>query len=303
VALVAAVALDLLVGDPRRLHPVSGFGRVAELTERALWRDSRLCGTCHAALLVVSTIAAVAGLEQRLRPRPGARTTFAAAVLWSTLGGRSLGRYARALGRAVAHGELDRARALAPALVGRDPTALGGEELCRATVESVAENTTDAIVAPLIWFTAFGAPGAAAYRAVNTLDAMCGHRSPRYAAFGWASARLDDALTWPCARIATGLAVAVAPVVGGSSRETLRALGTAREHPSPNAGLIEAAFAGALRVRLGGRNDYAGRVERRPTFGGGDPPDPLHIERAVRLSRAVAATTVSSALLVRALLR
>lgn len=301
-ALVAAVALDRLFGDPRRLHPVSGFGRLAERTERGLWRDSRLYGSCYAALLVVSTSAVVAGVEQRLRSRPRARTVFAAAVLWSTLGGRSLGRCASALGSAVADGELERARALAPALVGRDPTGLGGTELCRAAVESVAENTTDAIVAPLLWFAACGAPGAAAYRAVNTLDAMVGHRSPRYAAFGWASARLDDALTWPCARIATGLTVALAPVVGGSRRETLRAVAGAHGHPSPNAGLIEAAFAGALRVRLGGRNDYAGRVEQRPSLGRGELPCPPDVERAVRLSLALTVTTVLSALMARALL-
>ena len=296
-ALIAAMALDLVLGDPPRLHPVSGFGRAAQLGEQALWRDSRRSGAWYAGLLVAATTASVAIAERRLRTRPRACTAFAATVLWLTLGGRSLARSARAVGHAVAIGDLDRARALAPTLVGRDPTRLDSAELCRAAVESVAENTTDAIVAPLCWFAVCGPAGAALYRAANTLDAMFGHRSARYERFGWASARLDDVITWPCARLATALAVALAPIVGGSRRETAGALGRADQHPSPNAGLIEAAFAGALGVRLGGRNDYGGRIEQRPTFGRGDLPDPADIERAVRLSQAIAAATVSSVLL------
>ena len=299
-ALIAGVALDLVLGDPPRLHPVAGFGRLAQFGERALWRDSRRRGAWHAGLLITMTAASIAIAELRLQARPRARTLFAATVLWSTLGGCSLACHARALGGAVAAGDLDWARALAPALVGRDPTRLDGAELCRAAVESIAENTTDAVVAPLCWFAVCGPAGAAAYRAANTLDAMVGHRSARYARFGWGSARLDDLLTWPCARLAAALAVALAPIVGGSRRETVGALGRACEHPSPNAGLIEAAFAGALGIRLGGRNDYGGRIEQRPTFGRGDLPGPADIERAVRLSQAIVAATVSSALLARA---
>lgn len=302
-ALLAGTALDVVLGDPRRLHPVSAFGRLAQLGERPVWRDSRLRGSWYTGLLVAATVASVATAERALRSRPRVHIAFASAVLWSTLGGRSLARYALALGSAVALGDLERARALAPTLVGRDPTTLDGAELCRAAFESVAENTTDAVVAPLCWFAVLGPSGAAAYRAANTLDAMVGHRSSRYAAFGWASARLDDVLTWPCARVATVLAAALAPTVGGSRRETMRALSRAREHPSPNAGLIEAAFAGALRVRVGGRNDYGGRVELRPTLGRGDLPGPIDIERAVRLSRALTLATLASVLAGRALVR
>jgi adenosylcobinamide-phosphate synthase len=293
-ALVAAIALDHVVGDPRRLHPVAGFGRLAQSLERTLWRSSRLSGACYAGLLVASSAASVAAAERLLRRRSGARTTFAVVVVWSTLGGGSLWRCARALGVAVAAGDLDRARKLAPTLVGRDPTRLDEPELCRAAIESVAENTTDAVIAPLLWFAVCGAPAAAAYRAANTLDAMVGHHSERYAAFGWASARLDDVLTWPCARIASALTVALAPLAGGSRGDALRALACAREHPSPNAGLIEAAFAGALGVRLGGSNDYGHRVEERPTFGTGDPPRPADIERAVRLSQVVTVAAVTT---------
>jgi adenosylcobinamide-phosphate synthase len=294
VALLLGAALDLRLGDPQRMHPVGGFGAVAALGERSLWRDSHRWGAGYTALFVGAPTAAVALAERRFRGRPYARTAFAAFVLWSTLGGRSLGRHALALGEAVAREELELARSLVPALVGRDQAGLDGPELCRAAVESVAENTTDAVVAPLCWFAAFGPAGAALYRAANTLDAMVGYRSRRYASFGWAAARLDDTLTWPCARLATALAVVLAPTVGGRSHESARALAAAREHPSPNAGLIEAAFAGALRVRLGGGNSYGGRFEQRPTFGSGALPGPVDITRAVRLSEAVALTTLAT---------
>jgi adenosylcobinamide-phosphate synthase len=152
----------------------------------------------------------------------------------------------------------------------------------------VAENTADAVVGPLLWGALAGPAGVAAYRAANTLDAMVGHRSARHARFGWAAARLDDALTWPAARLAAGLAVVLAPAAGGDpgrAWRTLRRDGAA--HPSPNAGRLEAAFAGALGVRLGGRNRYPWQVEDRPPLGDGPAPDPDAVARAVRLSRAV----------------
>jgi adenosylcobinamide-phosphate synthase len=285
----AALALDALVGDPARWHPVAGFGRLAAALERTVWRDRRRAGALYTVLLVGATYAGVRGLERRLGHR--ARFAFSVLVLWSTLGGRSLARHAQELAHAVERGDLEQARRIAPALVGRDPSRLDAAELCRAALESVAENTTDAVVAPICWFTLLGPSAAAAYRAANTLDAMVGHRSPHYARFGWASARLDDALTWPCARAATASTIALAPVVGGRRRDCLRALPASRRHPSPNAGLIEAAFAGALGVRLGGRNDYGGRIEERPALGQSDPPTPRDLRRAVRLSHAVAVVT------------
>jgi adenosylcobinamide-phosphate synthase len=288
-AIGGALVLDTLVGDPARRHPVAGFGRIAATLERTLWRDRRAAGALYTGLLVGGTFAVVQLAERSLGRR--ARVAFDVLVLWSTLGGRSLSRRAQELAHAVEAGDIAHARTIAPALVGRDPSRLDGPELCRAAVESVAENTTDAIVAPVWWFAVLGAPGAAAYRAANTLDAMVGHRSPRFARFGWTSARLDDVATWPWARVATATAVALAGAVGGSGRECLRALRGARRHPSPNAGLIEAAFAGALGVRLGGRNDYDGRIEDRPALGHGSLPQPADVRRAVRLSYLVTATT------------
>lgn len=295
---VAGFAVDLVVGDQRRLHPVAGFGAAARAIERVVWRPSRMAGAFYAAGLVTATGAAVALAEQRLAgPR---RHVFGALVLWTTLGGRSLTQTALELARALERGDAEEARRIVPALVGRDPYLLDGAGLARAAVESVAENTSDAVVAPLLWYCALGIPGAAAYRAANTLDAMVGHRSERYQRFGWAAARLDDMLSWPAARATVMLTSILAPIVGGDMRGAWRtARRDGRRHPSPNAGLVEAAFAGALGVRLGGTNVYDGRTEERPTLGRGCAPDSRDVRRTVRLSLAIAALAAGLAALVR----
>jgi adenosylcobinamide-phosphate synthase len=188
----------------------------------------------------------------------------------------------------VAHEDVDGARALLPSLCGRDPAVLDGPGLTRAACESVAENTADATVAPLMWVALAGVPGVLAYRAVNTLDAMIGNRSARYRRFGWAAARLDDLVNIIPARV-TGLLVALcAPLVGGSPTGAVRAWSRdADRHPSPNAGVVEAAFAGALGVQLGGPTQYRHELEIRPTLGEGRPPGVEDLRRAVRLSRLV----------------
>jgi len=286
-ALVLGFALDAALGDPARFHPVAGFGRTASALEQVLWRPRRANGVVH----VVALVAAAAAVG-RLAERRAALRVLAVCVV---LGGRSLAREALLLAEALERGELDEARRRAPALMGRDPSQLEAGELARGTIESVAENTGDAIVAPLLWFAVAGAPGALAYRAANTLDAMVGHRSERYRSFGWAAARLDDAANWPAARLGALLAALLAPIVGGDMRESLRiVVRDGGSHPSPNAGRFEAAFAGALGLRLGGRNVYDGRVELRPELGDGRAPDPADVVRSVRLSRAV---SVSSAAL------
>jgi adenosylcobinamide-phosphate synthase len=286
----AGLTLDFALGDQSRLHPVAGFGALARAVERALWRPSRAAGALYAASLVAATGAAVAIVERRLDAR--SRVVFRALVVWTTLGGRSLAAVALALARALDSGDVAEARRIVPALAGRDPDTLDGAGLARAAVESVAENTSDAVVAPLLWFCVLGAPGAAAYRAANTLDSMVGHRSPRYARFGWGAARLDDVLSWPAARLTAATAGLLAPIVGGDPR---RAWGAARrdgpKHPSPNAGLVEASFAGALGLQLGGTNVYEGRVDARPLLGDGRPPAGRDVRRAVRLSLAVGLLT------------
>jgi adenosylcobinamide-phosphate synthase len=294
--LVAGAAADRAFGDPARWHPVAAFGALAGALEVRWWRPSRAAGIGYAVALVGGVAAGAALVDARLRGRPLARFAYAAAMTWAVLGGRSLGRAAGELAGAVCGGDLERARRLAPALVGRDPGGLDGPQLCRAAVESVAENTADAVVGPLLWMAVAGPAGAAAYRAANTLDAMVGHHSTRYERFGWAAARLDDLLTWPAARLGAGLAVLLAPAAGGDRATAwgvLRRDGGA--HPSPNAGRMEAAFAGALGVCLGGRNRYGDRVEDRPRLGDGPPADPDAVLRAVRLSELVGLAAVAVA--------
>jgi adenosylcobinamide-phosphate synthase len=272
----AGLALDRLLPEPPgAVHPVVLFGLVMTALEGRLHRDHRGAGLVHAS----------AGLAVGLAAGAAVRSTTVATT--SAVAGRALGQAARDVGRALDDGDLARARALLPALVGRDPSGLDEGELARAAVESVAENTVDAVVAPALWAAVAGAPGALGYRAVNTLDSMVGHRSPRYANYGWASARLDDAVAWVPARLTVALVALVRP---RATRPVLRAVRTqAPAHPSPNAGVAEAAFAAALGVRLGGRNRYGDRSEERAALGTGRATRAHDIEAAVRLSRDVSA--------------
>ncbi|MFD8379560.1 cobalamin biosynthesis protein [Streptomyces sp. NPDC059679] len=320
---------DLAMGDPRRGHPVAAFGRAALAVERLLWRDHRGSGALYTALCAggAAAGAVLSGRAVRAlgRPAPGgsalgsavlkpsgrpvlghrvlghraaetsalgrrspaAQTMLTAAATWAVLGGTTLGREARAVGGALTAGDLDAARRRLPHLCGRDPQALDESQIARAVVESVAENTSDAVVGALVWGAVGGVPGLVGFRAVNTLDAMVGHKSPRYRRFGWASARLDDLAGWPGARLTAALAALAGPDPRGAWRAWRR---DGHRHPSPNAGPVEAAFAGALGVRLGGTLAYGGRVEHRPVLNpGGRPVEAADIERAVRLSRRVGA--------------
>jgi adenosylcobinamide-phosphate synthase len=197
-------------------------------------------------------------------------------------------RVGESMAELLDRGDTAAARRLLRSLCGRDPSVLDGSGLTRAALESVAENTSDAQVAPLLWVAVGGVPALLAYRAVNTLDAMIGHHSPRYARFGWAAAQLDDAVNYVAARVTAALTVLAAPLVGGSPRAAVRAWRRdAARHPSPNAGVVEAAFAGALGVRLGGPTQYHHELQIRPTLGDGRPPSVADLRRAVLLSRAV----------------
>jgi adenosylcobinamide-phosphate synthase len=261
---------DRVVGEPPApLHPVAWFGRAMTLSERVLYHDSRTAGAVHAIAGVA--LGAGAGFAAR-------SATLATAV---AAAGRALGESAMTVEQALSRGDLDAARAALPALVGRDPARLDEGEIARAVVESVAENTVDALVAPAFWAAVCGAPGVLGYRAVNTLDAMVGHRSRRYLSFGWASARLDDIAGFVPARLTAALVAAARP---GRARAIWRAVrDQAPAHPSPNAGVAEAAFAAALGLRLGGCNRYGDRAERRPWLGQGRPACRSDIGAAVRL--------------------
>ncbi|QFY12146.1 cobalamin biosynthesis protein [Nonomuraea phyllanthi] len=284
--LALGVALDRLIGDPQSpAHPVAVFGRIAARVEKSVYADSKARGVVHVAVCVGGA-AGVGFLLRRLPVAPAAatRTAVTAVATWAVLGGTTLAREGEYVADALESGDLARARARLPHLCGRDPSRLGPDELARATVESLAENTSDAVVAPLLWGAVAGVPGLLAYRAINTLDAMVGHRSPRYERFGWAAARLDDVANYVPARVTGLLTVLTGPSPGGALAMLLR---DGHRHPSPNAGRCEAAFAGALGVTLGGTNVYQGRTEHRPSMGDGPAPAVKDIRRAVRLTRAV----------------
>ncbi|MFJ6215791.1 cobalamin biosynthesis protein [Streptomyces sp. NPDC092296] len=285
VGAVAGYAVDALLADPRRGHPVAAFGTAAAALERRLWRDHRAAGAVHTALCVGAVAVGAVAAERTLGHRAPARALLAAGAVWTVLGGTSLSREARTIAAALETGDLAAARARLPHLCGRDPQHLDGPQLARAVVESVAENTADAVVNALTWGALAGTPGLLAFRAVNTLDAMVGHRTPRHRRFGWAAARLDDVAGWPGARLTALLTVAAAPEPGRAWR-VWRRDGSA--HPSPNAGQAESAFAGALGVRLGGTLAYGSRVEHRPVLGAElRPVQVADIERACLLSRRV----------------
>lgn len=282
---------DVALGDPARGHPVAAFGRVAAELEAVTYRDSRLAGAVHVGVLV-GAVGLLGAALQRAAERGGRPWSVAAtaAATWVSVGGTSLTRTGLAMSELLERGDVEGARRLLPSLCGRDPARLDAVGLTRASLESVAENTSDAQVAPLLWAAAGGAPAVLAYRGINTLDSMVGYRSARYARFGWAAARLDDAANYVGARATAVLVVVCAPFVSGSASGAVRAWRRdAARHPSPNAGVVEAAFAGALGVRLGGPTQYRHELQIRPTLGGGHEPTVADLRRAVALSRAVQA--------------
>jgi adenosylcobinamide-phosphate synthase len=275
---------------------VAAFGNAAQWLQDRMYRDSVPHGAGYAALCVLAATAPGVLAQHFTRRHPWLRLAAAAAAAWTVTGAASLAAEAERIRHALQAGDLELARAVLPSLCGRDPQGLAEQELVRAVIESVAENASDAIVAPLLWGAAGGLPGFLAYRAVNTLDAMVGYRSARYARFGRAAARLDDVMNWAPARLTGLLAGALAGVVSGRPADSWQAMRTyGSRHPSPNAGRCEAAFAGALGVTLGGTNAYDGVTEERQFLGDGRAPEPADIGRAVRLCRAATAAAAIGA--------
>ena len=258
-AAAAGLVADRCWGEPpASLHPVVAFGRLMAGVEDAVYADDRAAGAAYVALGVA--VALGAGIST-------GSTTLAVALSAS---GRTLRAAARHVAAALAAGDLHLARARLPALVGRDPDALDESGIAAATVESLAENTVDAIVAPALFAAALGPAGVAAHRAVDTLDSMVGYPTPRYQRFGWAGARLDDAAAFVPARVTAALVCLRRPA---RARAVLTAVRRdAPRHPSPNAGVAEAAFAGALGLELGGPTQYATHREDRPRLGDGPRP-------------------------------
>lgn len=285
VGLMLGFVADRVLGDPQRGHPVALFGAAAGHLERRMFADSRARGIGYTAALAGSAAALGIVAERATRRHPFAHTTVTAAAAWAVLGGRSLEVEASAIAALLSTDDLDGARRRLTHLVARETETLSREEIARAVVESVAENTSDAVVAPLLWGAVAGIPGLLGYRAANTLDAMVGYRSDRYRNFGWASARFDDLVNLPAAR-AGGVLVGLADPRRASDSWRIWAR-DASAHPSPNAGVVEAAFAGSLGLCLGGTNTYHGVVETRAALGDGPDPVPADIARSTALARRV----------------
>jgi adenosylcobinamide-phosphate synthase len=280
----AALLLDALVGEPpEAVHPTVLMGRAISAFERLASRlkDPRSRRLAGAALALSLPTLVFFSTRKVLAAAPGkARWLIGTALLSTTLSMRGLSEAAGGVEHALREGRLEDARARVGRFVGRDTDDLSEAEVCRAAVESVAENTSDGIVAPMLYGHLFGAPGALAYKAVNTLDSMVGHPQPPYTELGWASARLDDLANLLPSRI-TALLVAT---VSGRPLRTLRIANRYGSLTrSPNAGMAEAAFAGALGVRLGGTNTYGGHPRKGPILGEGRLPAPDAIWRAVGL--------------------
>lgn len=285
-AALAGVALDRLLGEPKRWHPLAGFGALANVVERAfnrghsgLWR--RVAGLLAWALLVLPWV---------VLAFVGKRYDFIGwlvdvMLLYFALGGRSLALHAERVAADLAAADLPAARQHVGWIVSRDTSALDETGVAKACVESTLENGNDAVIGALFWFALFGGAGALFFRLANTLDAMWGYKSERFLRFGWAAARIDDVLNYLPARL-TALAYTLC---GGSFENSRRALACwrqqARQWESPNAGPVMATGAGSLGLQLGGAAIYQGRVEERPLLGEGRPPRGDDIARGLTLVR------------------
>jgi adenosylcobinamide-phosphate synthase len=264
-ALIAGALLDLILGDPRWLpHPIRGIGLLIQSLERLLRKfPSERAGGCLLVLAVLITVVAVVATSLHWGGMP-------LAVYWifSCLAVRSLDHDSNRVIQALRRQDLDRARTLVADLVGRDTKDLSERDITRAVFETVAENMSDAIVAPLFYLALLGVPGMVAYKAVNTMDSMVGYKNDRYIRFGWAAARLDDVANYIPARITAGLIILSAAVLRLRWRRAIDIVfRDARLQPSPNAGYPEAALAGALGVQLGGLNYYFGQPVQKPFLG------------------------------------
>ncbi len=268
---VAALAFDALIGDPdwlwRRLpHPVVLIGSFIGLLDRSLNLDTRsagqrkFAGVSVVVLLLVTSTSIGFLIEFVLRQIPFGNVLLGLAA--STLiAQRSLYQHVARVRSAFTDGGLAEARRAVSMIVGRDPDQLDEAGVCRAAIESCAENFSDGVVAPVFWLALLGLPGLIAYKAINTANSMIGHRSPRYESFGWASARLDDLVNLIPARLSGLLVAIVAPIVGGTIGTALGVMWRdAAKHRSPNAGWPESAMAGALGLALAGPRRYGERI-------------------------------------------
>lgn len=279
VLMALGVALDLALGEARRWHPLVGFGNLAKAIERTLNQRPalRLRGVLAWSLAVLPPVLLAAWL---LAAAPWwLAALLHAALLYFCIGLRSLREHTLPIAQALASGDLPQARRLTSYIVSRDTRQSSEQDLAKAGVESLLENGNDAVFGTLFWFLVAGGPGALLFRLANTLDAMWGYRTARFLHFGWAAARIDDALNWLPARL-TALSYAWL----GQRRQAMACWKEqAPAWSSPNAGPVMAAGAGALGLALGGPAIYDGELEQRPPLGRGPVPQGPDIVRAWRL--------------------
>jgi adenosylcobinamide-phosphate synthase len=278
-ALLLGVGLDVAFGEPRRWHPLVGFGRLAQRVEACLNREggSRAAGVGAVLLLMAPLLLLL--LTTRAWIDDAWRWVLDGVVLYAALGARSLHEHVARVQRALGDDDLAAARQAVQCIVTRDCSELDAQAVSGAAIESALENGSDAIFATLFWFVVAGAPGVLVHRLANTLDAMWGYKNERFLRFGWAAARLDDGLNWLPARL-----TAVSYAVLGYTKLALWCWRhQARLWESPNAGPVMASGAGSLGVRLGGPARYHGRIETRPVLGAGRAPEPRDVARALAL--------------------
>lgn len=297
--LFLALALDAVLGDMNWLfrlipHPVVVIGRLIATLDRRLNRPERseAARKQRGVVLVVimvggaALVGAVTSFIARVLPHAWLFEVFFAATL---LAQRGLFEHVDDVARALQHKGLEAGRYAVSRIVGRDPASLDEHGVSRAAIESLAENFSDAVVAPAFWYALFGLPGILVYKTVNTLDSMVGYRNDKYRSFGWASARLDDVLNYIPARL-SGLIFTLAALVaarGNPWRALVTMVRDARHHPSPNSGWPEAAMAGALGLALGGPRKYPGLVVDQKWIGQGRARTTFaDIDRALHLFSA-----------------
>jgi adenosylcobinamide-phosphate synthase len=302
-AMVLAMAIDGAIGWPGALyarigHPVTWLGRLIGMLDQRWNRDGDTFGTRRvagvAAALAVIALASALTLALQAAIGPGWRRILLVGILaWPFVALRSLHEHVAAVAEPLQAGDMEGARQAVSMIVGRDPTRLDEAGVARAAIESLAENTSDGVVAPIFWGVLFGLPGIVGYKAINTLDSMIGHRDARHAAFGWAAARIDDVANFVPARL-TGLLFAL---VSSGLADALRCMGRdARHHRSINAGWPEAAVAGALRLRLCGPRVYHGELAKEPWLNEG-ARDPVGPDVALALELYARAMGLLAALL------
>ena len=292
-AMFIALLLDVAVGWPdwlfRRIgHPVSWLGRAIAAMDERINRDDmrdqarRLAGVWVVACIMAAVVILGLVIDWML-PEGWIGVVLTGILAWPLVAARSLHDHVEAVAAPLRDGDMEHARKAVSMIVGRDPDTLDASAMARAATESLAENASDGVVAPLFWGVILGLPGIAGYKAINTMDSMIGYKTPRHLAFGWAAARLDDVVNYLPARV-TGALIALSSKARGTAFRTMRR--DARGHRSPNAGWPEAAMAGALGVRLSGPRNYAEGMSDDPFLNpvGGDPrPEDIYL--ALRLFR------------------